>query len=93
MLGLHVLVVAGIAGVGLAGCGAYAAPLATLYQFSGEADGAGPGALLAHGGQIYGTTHSRGGTGCYGNGCGTIFSINTSTGEETSLYTFQGAAR
>jgi uncharacterized repeat protein (TIGR03803 family) len=86
----RVLLLAVLAGAGLAGWGARAAPLQTVYRFTGTADGAGPQALLAMGGMIYGTTHSRGGTGCYGDGCGTIFSIDKSTGGESSLYAFQG---
>jgi len=52
-------------------------------------DGASPEAgLIAENGILYGTTELGGGTGCGGNGCGTIFSIDPTTGTEKVLYTF-----
>ncbi len=40
---------------------------------------------------LYGTTRSGGGTGCYNNlGCGTVFSLNLTTGAETILHSFTG---
>ena len=60
-----------------------------LYAFAGGRDGAGPnGTLVAINGVLYGPTNA-GGTGC-GNGCGTVFSIDT-TGTEKVLYRFQGS--
>jgi uncharacterized repeat protein (TIGR03803 family) len=64
-----------------------------LYTFTGgSADGASPagGVIRDSSGNLYGTTYWGGGTGCnYGNGCGTIFSIDPS-GTETILHKFSG---
>ena len=47
-----------------------------LYSFQGGNDGADPQAsLLDVGGTLYSTTYKGGGSGCSGNGCGTIFSV------------------
>ncbi len=48
------------------------------------------GLTLDAGGNLYGT--GVGGTGnCFGgNGCGVVFKLDTSTGQETVLYSFQG---
>jgi uncharacterized repeat protein (TIGR03803 family) len=47
-----------------------------LYNFKGRADGAYPRAsLIRVGDRLYGTTAYGGGTGCAGNGCGTVFSL------------------
>ncbi len=63
-----------------------------LHAFSGGSDGAIPLAGLTEwNGTFYGTTASGGGTGCGGNGCGTIFSI-TPDGSYKVLYQFQGGA-
>jgi len=60
-----------------------------LYSFSGGADGAAPlAALIDVKGTLYGVTNNGGGAGCYGSGCGTVFSIDRKTGAETVLYTF-----
>lgn len=67
-----------------------------LYSFQGyPADGANPRASLINvGGALYGTT-AAGGTGScpaaneYGQGCGTVFSIDLKTGTESVLYSFQ----
>jgi uncharacterized repeat protein (TIGR03803 family) len=37
---------------------------------------------------LYGTTFEGGGTGCDGYGCGTVFSLDPSTGSETVLHSF-----
>jgi uncharacterized repeat protein (TIGR03803 family) len=42
-------------------------------------------------GTLYGTTLRGGGSGCSGDGCGTVFSISTS-GSEKILYRFQGGS-
>jgi uncharacterized repeat protein (TIGR03803 family) len=56
-----------------------------LYSFTGNPDGAGPGAgLLAFNGKLYGTTWSGG-----ANNDGTIFAV-TRQGAETVLYSFTG---
>lgn len=61
-----------------------------VYSFKGGADGAIPeGRLLAKDQLLYGTTDQGGGTGCYGVGCGTFFSM-TPAGTKTILYEFKG---
>lgn len=65
---------------------------ALLYRFTGGSDGAFPGGGLTQiGGTLYGTTRS-GGTGTdasCNDGCGTVYSFNTS-GAEHVLYSFAG---
>jgi uncharacterized repeat protein (TIGR03803 family) len=86
-------------GCGGDGCGAVftITPSGTetvLYSFgaSGSGDGFFPAAgLLNVKGTLYGTTTSGGGTGCGGDGCGTVFAITTS-GSETVLHSFSGSA-
>ena len=59
-------------------------PFTTLYRFSGP-DGANPSATLTTAGDskfLYGTTDNG------GNGYGTIFKLNPTTGELTTLYKF-----
>jgi hypothetical protein len=48
-----------------------------LYSFRGGLDGNYPAAgfTIGAGGTLYGTTALGGGTGCGGNGCGTMFSL------------------
>jgi uncharacterized repeat protein (TIGR03803 family) len=56
-----------------------AAKETTLYQFSGLADGGGPGATLVrdHNGNLFGTTENGGDdSACGGIGCGVIFEIS-----------------
>jgi uncharacterized repeat protein (TIGR03803 family) len=67
--------------------------LTTLYSFKGGTDGAGPAGTLVqdHTGNLYGATYSGGGSAKCSGGCGTLFKIAT-TGKETVLYTFTGAA-
>jgi len=72
-------------------CAAASSSFTTLYSFTGGVDGAGPRGLLYHRGALYGITHHLGSTACYGDGCGTMFEIDPTTGAETRLYTFQGA--
>lgn len=64
-----------------------------LYSFchnkSSCADGAIPIAgLIDVNGVLYGTTLAGGTTGCSGDGCGTVFSLDPGTGAETVLYSF-----
>jgi uncharacterized repeat protein (TIGR03803 family) len=63
-----------------------------LYSFCSQqncADGAVPQAsLIEIDGMLYGTTIEGGGTGCGGEGCGTVFSLNPGSGSETVLYAF-----
>lgn len=65
-----------------------------LYTFTGTGgDGALPYSPLVQDaqGNLYGTTNEGGDPACYGgNGCGTVFKIDTSD-HETVLYTFTGA--
>lgn len=64
------------------GSGSYRAVI--VHTFAGGADGALPnGAIVAFGGALFGTTlHGGGGANCgyAGSGCGTVFSIASSTG-------------
>ena len=47
-----------------------------LYSFAGGNDGNAPQApVVAFKGALYGTTYKGGGTGCSGNGCGSVFSV------------------
>lgn len=59
-----------------------------LYKFAGGSDGERVYAGLAYlHGKFYGATLEGGGTGCGGNGCGTIFEMSRS-GKERVLYSF-----
>lgn len=58
-----------------------------LYSFQGGRDGWLPNGLTVLKGALYGTTYQGGGTGCRGDGCGTIFKIDRS-GNERVLYRF-----
>lgn len=64
-----------------------------LYSFAGGTDGTGPRSRLLLDGQgnLYGSTTGGGGSGCSGNGCGTVFELSPS-GKETVLYRFTGGA-
>jgi uncharacterized repeat protein (TIGR03803 family) len=65
-----------------------------LYSFCSQtscADGDTPEAgLIEVNGLLYGTTALGGGTGCGGNGCGTVYSIDPNTGTEKVIYSFSG---
>ncbi len=65
---------------------------AVLYAFTGGADGFNPGSLIYHEGYFYGTTGLGAGTGCGGQGCGTLYKLDPATGALTVLYTFTGGA-
>jgi len=63
-----------------------------IYSFRGGPDGSLPtGSLILVGSTLYGTTLKGGGTGCGGNGCGTLFSVSE-TGTETVIYSFKGGS-
>jgi len=64
----------------------------TLYSFAGGNDGAQPRARVIIGpdGGLYGTTFNGGGTGCGGQGCGTVFTLRAPIWKETVLYRFTG---
>ncbi|HEX4077654.1 MAG TPA: choice-of-anchor tandem repeat GloVer-containing protein [Rhizomicrobium sp.] len=66
---------------------------AVLYAFQGGSDGDGPygDVIMDKAGNLYGTTLQGGGTGCYGDGCGTVFKI-APDGSEAVLYAFQGGS-
>jgi len=70
-----------------------AATFTTLYDFTGKpGDGAQPmGDLVVAEGQLFGVT-SAGGRGCGKNGCGTVFTVNPSTGAEQVLHQFDNNA-
>jgi uncharacterized repeat protein (TIGR03803 family) len=60
-----------------------------LYGFTTRPDGQYPqGGLVAFNGKLYGTTMYGGLSGQFGDG--TIFSVDPTTGEEKSLYSFRG---
>ena len=63
-----------------------------LYSFRGpkkHLDGAYPYAgLINLKGTLYGTT-SEGGSGCFDQGCGTVFALDPGTGAEKVVYSFQ----
>ncbi|HEY1654785.1 MAG TPA: choice-of-anchor tandem repeat GloVer-containing protein [Candidatus Tumulicola sp.] len=63
-----------------------------LYRFRGGADdGKNPqGGLISVNGLLYGVTPS-GGQGNCGGGCGTVFSVNPTTGQEIVLYKIQSS--
>jgi uncharacterized repeat protein (TIGR03803 family) len=89
----------GGAGCGGSGCGTlFSVNLTTgakrtFYSFAGGDDGSVPvGSLIKVGGALFGTTTNGGGSGCGGNGCGTVFSVNPTTGAETVLYSFSGGS-
>jgi len=84
-------------GCGGNGCGAvFKVDAATgaeivLRKFGSGTDGGRPfGGLLPQGGFLYGTTYQGGGTGCGGNGCGTVFQIKPTTGVVKVLHKFAG---
>jgi uncharacterized repeat protein (TIGR03803 family) len=62
-----------------------------LHAFTGGSDGANPEAGLTadKAGNLYGVTDYGGGSGCYGNGCGTVFKL-AADGTETILHAFTG---
>jgi uncharacterized repeat protein (TIGR03803 family) len=76
----------------LTGQGKY--KISTIYSFHGGSDGSYPASRLVFdsSGNLYGTTQFQGGSGCNGQGCGTVFELKPSNGgwKETVLYTFQG---
>ena len=65
-----------------------------LYSFKSGNDGAYPaGSLIAFNGKLYGTTANGGGSlncNSFAAGCGTVFSIDPTTGSESVVYAFSG---
>ncbi len=63
----------------------------TLHAFQGGVDGAWPEAgLTASGTLLYGTSDAGGGSKACANGCGTVFSLNPSSGAVKVLHAFRG---
>jgi uncharacterized repeat protein (TIGR03803 family) len=63
---------------------------AVVYSFRGVSDGAGPYSNLVDvNGLLYGTTSLGGGSANCTGGCGTVFSLNPTSGAETVLYGFK----
>lgn len=62
-----------------------------LYRFNGGTDGNFPdgNVISDKQGNLYGTTYYGGGTGCDGNGCGTVYRL-APDGNETVLHAFKG---
>lgn len=61
-----------------------------LYKFKGGNDGSAPvGGVTYVGGKLYGATAQGGNAnGCINKGCGVVYSIDSTSGKETVLYTF-----
>ena len=84
-------------GCGGAGCGiVYEMTLSgvedVLYNFQGGNDAREPtGPLIKVGNTYYGESLDGGGTGCGGDGCGTVFSIDAA-GTEKVVYAFKGGS-
>lgn len=86
----------GGSGCGGGGCGiifavTQAGSESILHVFSGGSDGANPTSRLVDiGGVFYGTTTLGGGSGCGGQGCGTVYSITPTGSSYNVLYRFGG---
>jgi uncharacterized repeat protein (TIGR03803 family) len=65
-----------------------------LHSFtSANGDGDSPvGVVLGPNGRLYGTANGGGSSLCNGYGCGMIYSLDPSSGEEAILFTFDGGA-
>ena len=67
-----------------------------IYQFLGGNDGANPvGIRTGPGNVLYGATMSGGGSGCFSQGCGTVFMLapnSSGSWTETVLYRFSGGS-
>lgn len=82
-------------GLAAAGTDSQAGTYRLLHAFQGGKDGAGPvGNLLEVGGLLYGTTNTGGGApfcaSQYPGGCGTVFTIDPSTGAEKIIHVLKG---
>src|SRR5271157_1962225 len=91
-LALAIMLVAAVLATGSAQAQTYT--YGVLYTFTGSPDGAvSDGGLVRDAqGNLYGTTYYGGNSACtgpFGNGCGTVFKVNT-TGNEAVLYSFTG---
>ncbi|MGH9918464.1 MAG: choice-of-anchor tandem repeat GloVer-containing protein, partial [Nitrososphaerales archaeon] len=87
-----------MAGCGGGGCGTVFEVVpkgkeSVLHAFESGGDGAEPvgGVIMDKAGNLYGTTSRGGGTGCSGDGCGTVFEL-APDGTETILHAFQGGS-
>ena len=66
--------------------------MTTLHDFTGGADGALPGGVIADGqGNLYGATQQGGNQGCFIGSCGVIYEV-TPDGRQTVLYAFASGA-
>lgn len=87
----------GSSGCNGAGCGTVfslttSGSVKVLYAFAGGSDGTSPRSTLTDvNGTLYGTTYNGGGTGCDGEGCGTVYSVTTS-GTEKVLHAFSSGS-
>jgi uncharacterized repeat protein (TIGR03803 family) len=70
----------------------------TLHRFTGGSDGSIPFGRVIFGpdGNLYGTTWQGGNRRCgtvsvFGNGCGTVFKVSPTGGDDTVLYRFMGS--
>ncbi|HEX4079839.1 MAG TPA: choice-of-anchor tandem repeat GloVer-containing protein [Rhizomicrobium sp.] len=87
---LPLAAVAALAAGGLSTALAKGASYEVLYNFAGDGEIPYDNLKRSNSGHLYGTTLEGGGTGCGGNGCGTVFKI-TKSGAETVLYSFEGS--
>jgi uncharacterized repeat protein (TIGR03803 family) len=69
---------------------AKAQTFSVLYSFTGGADGGSPngGLILDAEGNLYGNTAAGGLNNCVFGTCGVVFKVDSSTGNETVLYSF-----
>ena len=64
-----------------------------MYAFKGGGGGANPQAsLIKVGNALYGTSYDGGGSPNCQDGCGTVFSVNPTTGAEAVVYAFKGGS-
>jgi len=70
---------------------AQAQTFSVIYTFMGGDDGASPNSALVAdaAGNLYGTTEMGGSSKCFGNGCGTVFAVD-SGGNESVVHAFTG---
>jgi uncharacterized repeat protein (TIGR03803 family) len=92
---VHIAAFALVFGLAFAGTAApsQAAGYQVLYAFKGGRDGSEPQTRLVYAaGRLYGTTLGGGSTTCGSDGCGTVFSVNLTTGAEAVAHAFRGGS-